>query len=70
MVRHRIGDGGRLSLTSSIIEELVATLSKEDYYSRRHFAIAVLQATGGILKSTLQYRATAILAGQKVYNSS
>jgi hypothetical protein len=29
MVRHRIGDRGRLSLISSIIEELVATLSKE-----------------------------------------
>jgi hypothetical protein len=58
MVRYRIGDGGHLSLISSIIGELVATLSKRgsDYYIRYVLsdtsAIAMLQATEGILKST------------------
>jgi hypothetical protein len=43
MARHRIGDGGRLSLISSIMEELVATLSKAGkrllytLRSQRHF---------------------------------
>jgi hypothetical protein len=57
MVRHRIGGGGRQSLISSIIEELVATLSKAGKRLLYTLllgdtsAIAVLQATEGILKS-------------------
>jgi hypothetical protein len=61
MVRHRIGDGGRQSLISSIMEELVATLSKAGkrlLYTRRHFGYS----REGILKSALQTRATAIPA--------
>jgi hypothetical protein len=68
MVRHRIGDGGRLSLISSIMEELVATLSKAGKRLLYTLllggtsALAVLQAAEGILKSALQTRATAIPA--------
>jgi hypothetical protein len=68
MVRHRVGDGGRLSLISSIMEELVATLSKAGKRLLYTLllggtsALAVLQAAEGILKSALQTRATAIPA--------
>jgi hypothetical protein len=53
MVRHRIGGGGRLSLISSIIEELVATLSKAGkrllytLRSRRHFGYSYATSYGG-----------------------
>jgi Transposase IS4 len=52
MVRHRIGDRGRLSLISSI-EELVATLSKEGkrllytLRSQRHFGYSYATSYGG-----------------------
>jgi hypothetical protein len=68
MVRHRIDNWGHLPLISSIIGELVATLSKAGKRLLYTLllgdtsAIAVLQATEGILKSALQTRATAIPA--------
>jgi hypothetical protein len=53
MVRHRIGDGGRQSLISSLMEELVATLSKAGkrllytLRTRRHFGYSRATSYGG-----------------------
>jgi hypothetical protein len=53
MVRHRKGSGGRLSLISGIIEELVATFfekGKRLLYtlrSRRHFGYSYATSYGG-----------------------